>query len=437
MSNQSKLLLLALGILLAGACATPKTPQWKPLGQAELSHPLTLEECLRLARTRDLNVTQWNARIAAARAELTAAKAIPNPTFVGTWEDIGIKDATGASLATQAYGFNYPLFFWWTRPQEIKAAKGKLKAEQAGVNEDRRKLDIDIGTSYFTLAAAARKEKSQEKLMQEAQDAWRLAEESFKLGSVSGHDVALARTEIRQAESELFDARREARAQALAFAFAMGADRPLALAIQETTLTLPAPLAQTATTSATVPESLVRQALQRDPTYVKARATREAAEAELQLQYRKILPLTDAVGTAQSKHAPEGNGATFDFELPLPLFYWNQGGIAKAKAELRTAQAGEEAARRETASSLSEAWESYITAQFRYDHFTRQLTADRAQLARDAQDLFAAGQQTYTDLIQARREWRQSELTAVDSWRESQTAAWKILCELGGGDDQK
>lgn len=418
-------------LLLAVGCAAPRPPHWKPLTAEELSRPLTLEDSVGLALASDLHATTWRARVAAARADLTTARAIPNPVFTATWEDVGIRDAENKSISTSAYGLNYPIFFWVTRPFEVAAARWKLAAEQHGVRDERRQLAIEIGTSYFGLLAAGHKEKASEDLLHEAREALRLAEESFKLGAVSGHDVALARTEVRQAESELFDARREARAQALTFSFALGADRPIAARVQETTLTLPLDLDRVTTISATLPEALLARAAERDPALARARAEREAAEQELKLEQLKIIPLHDAVGTAERKNAAEGMGATYAFEVPIPLFDWNKGGIGKARAALLAAQTEEEKARRELASRLSEAWESYNTARTRYETYALRLTADREKLALDAQDLFASGQMSYTDLLQARREWRQTELTAVDSWRERMASAWKIQCEIG------
>jgi len=183
-----------------------------------------------------------------------------------------------------------------------------------------------------------------------------------------------------------------------------------------------------------LPDSLTSQALASDPAYAKAKAERQAAEASLQLEYRRILPLSDASASAERKRAPDGKSWALSFDSPIPLFNWNQGGIEKARAELLTALAEEEKARREVMAHLSEAWEDWRTARWRHEAYSMQIATQRAQLAADAQELFAAGEIGYTELLQARREWREAELAAVDSWRDSQIASWKILCQLGQND---
>jgi cobalt-zinc-cadmium efflux system outer membrane protein len=433
-------------MLLLGGCATPAPPMWKPLSPADLSHPLSLAECLNLARRNDIQAAQWQARLATARAELTGARTLPNPTFQASWEDLGVKDAAGASLGNSTYGLSYPIFFWWTRGPEIAAARNKLRAEEASVRADQRQLAIDVGAAYLTLLAAERKEQAQQDMLKEARDALRLAEESFKLGSVAGHDVDLARTEARQAEAELFDARRDEQAQSLAFAFALGADRPMPARIQDAPPSMPLAIAQVVAQAATtttlnaaaplLPGALLSQAQAADPACAKAKADRKAAEAQFQIEARRVLPLADAQVGAARKNDPEGMGHNFSFEIPIPLFDWNQGGMRKARAELLAAQADEEKARREIVSQLSVAWQSYVNAKQRYESYALRIAQDRALLAGDAQDLFAAGQIGYSELLQARREWRQAELAAVDSWRESMISAWEILCRIGDNDSQ-
>ena len=425
---------ISLTLMMLAGCATPPAPRWKPLEAAQLRAPLSLEDCLRLARRNDVRATQWRARLDAARGELDAVQGPPNPTFAASWEDLGVKDAEGVALANSTYGLNYPIFYWWTQTKEVAVAKGNLRAAQQEVAGDQRQLEIEIGSDFYGVLGAERKDRATEELLAEARQALRLAEESFKLGSVSGHDVELARAEVTQAEAELYDAQRETRSQRLALAFALGADRPLEVKVQETTNTLLRDverLATTATQSGAVPAALIERALRADPAYAKARAEREAAESSLQLEYRKVVPLSEAQGGAARKDDPEGMGYNLSFETPIPIFNWRRGEIRKAKAELLKTQAEEEQARREAVSAFSEAWESYLSARARGAQYADRLTGVRAQLAREAQDLFAAGQISYTDLIQARREWRQAELAAVDAWREERIAAWKITRRIG------
>ena len=114
------------------ACAlrTPAPPKWSPIDLSSLEGQLTLEKCLKLAKNNDIKVIQWKARLDAAHAELRQSKIFPNPSFGITWEDIGLKDEIGKSLSTVTYSISYPILFWWSYPEKIKAAKINQLAEQ-------------------------------------------------------------------------------------------------------------------------------------------------------------------------------------------------------------------------------------------------------------------------------------------------------------------
>jgi cobalt-zinc-cadmium efflux system outer membrane protein len=427
------LLLIGLPILLAGACATPPRPHWKARSAADFNHPLTLEECLRLARENDVKQAEWKARLAGARAALTTAKIPPNPTFQPLWDETGIKDALGKSVAITTYGFSYPVFFWWTRLKEIAVARQRLKGEEAGVARDQRQLASEIGTAYFKLAAAQHKVRISVLLLQNAKESLRLSEETQRVGSASGQDVKLAQAEAQQAEADLDDVRQEERMQGLAFAFAMGADRPIPIQVKETEMKEPTFFQGNEKTTSTLPQSLLSKALQTDPAYAKARAAQKEAEASLELEYRKIVPLSETQVIAGPERAPEGLGASLSFSAPIPLFNWNQGGIKRAQAELLAARTEEEKARREVVARMSDFWETYRMARQRFQTYAQPLAVSRARLAKGAQELFAAGQMSYPDLLQMWRQWQQAELAAVDFWRESMTAGWNIFCEIDVG----
>ncbi len=423
-------ILISMTLTLA-ACATPKPPAWKPLSPQDVASTLTLQDCLRLAMQNDIRAADWRARIQSARAELTAARTLPNPAFGASWEDLGVKDGEGKNISNSTYGISFPVFFWWTRDREIAVARKRLSAEQEGVRGDRRRLAIEIGAAYYALLAAGRKTKAQEELLKTAQESQRLAGESYRVGSAAGHDVELARAETTQAEADLLDARHEEHALALAFAFALGADRPVAVHLRESGARPAILSADAMTTAPYPPPALVDRALGADPAYARAKASREAAEAAHRLEQRRMVPLSEATATAARKHDPEGMGYNLGFEIPIPLFDWNIGGVRKARAELLAAQTEEERARRAAIAGVTEAWEAWQAARHKYEAYANKIAIARGKLAQDSADLFAAGQIGYADLQQARREWRQSELAAADAWRESMTAAWTMECQTG------
>ena len=126
-------LVVSAALFLMAGCATPAAPTWKPLRPDDFSQPLTLARSLELARANDVRVMEWQARLDAARAGIISAKAIPNPTVSLTWEDLGLKDETGKSLATRTDAISYPIFFWWPWTKKVAAANAARRAEEEAI----------------------------------------------------------------------------------------------------------------------------------------------------------------------------------------------------------------------------------------------------------------------------------------------------------------
>jgi len=242
---------------------------------------------------------------------------------------------------------------------------------------------------------------------------------------VSGHDVEIAQADLLQAEADLFDAHQVTLRDRLVFGFALGSDRPVTVEIEDRSLELPDSLAGISTD--TVSDDILQQVLDADPAYGSARSNREAAESLFQLEVRRIVPFTDVQAGGAVKTTPDGTAHNFTLDTPIPLLDWNRSGIKRARADLLAAQAAEERARRAVVEQLSRSWLEYRAARTRYEEFSVRIAADRARLAGDAQDLFAAGQVPYIELIQARSDWQQAELAAADAWRDSQVATWELL----------
>jgi cobalt-zinc-cadmium efflux system outer membrane protein len=417
--------------LLLGACATAPAPRpWRPTPAERLSAPLSLGDCLNLAFANDVRVAQWRANLQSARADLAATREIPNPSFQATWEDIGLKDAAGQSLATSAYGLDFPIFFWWTRGPETDAARAGVRSRQAANAGEHRQLAREIGTAYYALAAAQRRERFERQLLATEREELRLAQESFKLGDVAQHHVDQAEAELMQAQADLDAAGHECRLQGLALAFALGADRPTPVQARDDDDASSPVLLADLPTSGPLPQALEREILARDPTLAKARAERQAAEARLAAEQRRRLPLSDAQLLASRKNDPEGMAGLIEFSVPIPLFNWRGAAVRKARAELDAARAAEEQARRDVVARLTDAWERFEYARRHCESSVQPLVRRRASLAQASRDLFAAGQIGYLDLLQAQRDWIQAELAGVEAWNELRTSLWTLRCEM-------
>jgi outer membrane protein TolC len=144
--------------------------------------------------------------------------------------------------------------------------------------------------------------------------------------------------------------------------------------------------------------------------------------------------LADTTASGGRKSAPEGRSRQFSFEVPIPLFDWNQAGIRRANAELLAARAEEERTRRAVLASATLAWERYQAAALKWGRFAKSLAAMAKKNQRSASRLFAAGEIDYEDLLMTGRDLNRVQVNEVDAWRDLTTAAWTLACALGQHD---
>ncbi len=415
--------LMLAGLLGCGGVRQAEV-RWQPLPTERLAQPLTLEECLAIAQQSDVRAAVWRARLVGARAALAESRQWPNPSLSIGWDDVGLFDEAGKGIASRTYGLSFPLFFWWTRPHEIAAARAEAKATVEEIAQDQRKLDLDVADAYFTLVSEQRKLTLAGELVQVASESLRLAEKQRELELVSPLEVARAETERLASQSSRADAAGQLRRDQLAFAFALGTDRPCFPAVVDVSDVAALPAVDL--NHDTLPEECRELVKAADPAWRRAAHLREAAAAKLEVERRKAIPLADLGASGGPKDAAEGVGSAHSLDMPLPLLNRNRAGIARASAELSLALADEEQARREALATASTAWERYRTAAHQWTAYAEPLAEAAARNARAAARLFAEGEIPYSEVLQAQRDAAGARLAAIDAWRDHAAAAWQL-----------
>lgn len=424
-------------ILIAGCSSSPPpVPQWKPLDVSTLTEPLSLEQCINLARQNDIQLAQWNARLDIAYAELIGTKGLPNPSFGITWDDIGLEDAEGVNVMSTEYGLSYPFFFWVARDKKIAAAKANRQAEIENVLLEQRQLTIEIASAYFVLVADQRKEILIKNILQIIEESMRLVNKQKELQMVSDYDVDRIRAEQLKTQSDLHDAQSQIRMDQLAFAFAIGADKPFYPKVVDCNDIFISSLSDIISDE-NIPMLVIQEALQADPQWREKKNLVIVAENQLQVQQKEAFLSSDSSVSGEPKDTAEGWGSIFSFEIPIPIFNWNKGGIRKAKAELAAAQAEEEKARRNVIANVSQVWQRCYSLNTRWNQYTKTLNELAQKNEQAASKLFAAGQIEYDEFLIAQRDNKQAQLDALNTWLDTSSSAWTLSCVLGQHDSSK
>jgi outer membrane protein, heavy metal efflux system len=426
--------LIILGLLLSfwmtGCATSPPAPKWVSLDTSSLNGTLTLEKCLELAKTNEIKVVQWKARLDAAHAELRQSKIFPNPSLGISWEDIGLEDDLGKSISTVTYGISYPILFWWSYPEKIKAAKLNQLAEQTAVLSEQRQLELEIASAYFNIIADQRKATLAEGILDNYSELLRLAKKQNQLNDISGFSLEQARLEMLKAESDLMDAQNTLRAEQMAFAFALGADRPFYPVLADCGDKYIHPEG-ISLDNKELAEKDLDAALGNDFDYKEKQIAADYAASKLRLEKLNAIPLAGASGSGGIKKSPEGDTKTYSLDVSIPLFDRNQAGIESAYAALRTAQADEEKARRDAIAKITTNWEQYRTLVWKWEQYSSNSSQLAEKNSKTAARLYEMGRMSYSELLQSQSSYKNTQIEAVDNWRDLCTASWILSLAFG------
>lgn len=330
---------LAVAAALAG-CQTPQTPDraavsghlarrvghtipTRTTGQltlppgAALDDGLTEDEAVAIALWNNAAFQELLVDLGIARSDLIQAGLLPNPEFVYYWP---------APDKPFKYLFDLPIEAIWLRPIRLKSAAREAdraadRLTQAGLDlmRDTRQAYADAVLARERVRVAGEAVKLRGRIAE-------LAEKRFKAGDISEQEAATARIDALQAVQD---------------ATRIGADVPIVEerlrnlmgtgALREPLKLDPLPPPACREFD---PDALVREAIASRPDALAAVQAVAAAAARLQfakLGWVRLLGIADAT-SGQGSHVL-GPAVRFT----VPLFSRNQGGIARAEAELERA----------------------------------------------------------------------------------------------------
>ena len=274
-----------------------------------------------------------------ARADLVQAGLLPNPEFVYYWPEAN---------KPFKYLFDFPIEALWLRPVRLKAAGREAdrtaeRLAQAGLDlmRDTRQAYADVALAHERVRVAGESVKLRGRIAD-------LAEKRFKAGDISQQEAATARIDALQAEQD---------------AARIGYDVPVLEERLRNLLGLgarrdplrpdPLPPPDGATFD---PDALTQEAIASRPDALAAAQAVTAAEARLRfakLGWVRFLGLMDAT-SGQGSHVL-GPAVRFT----VPIFNRNQGGIARAEAELERARRNQQTVANQIALDVQRAYLQY------------------------------------------------------------------------------
>jgi cobalt-zinc-cadmium efflux system outer membrane protein len=282
---------------------------------ASLDDGLTEDEAVAIALWNNAAFQELLVDLGIARGDLILAGLLPNPEFVYYWPEPN---------KPLKYLFDFPIEALWLRPVRIKSAAREAdrtaeRLTQAGLDlmRDARQAYADVVLARERVRVAGESVKLRRQIAD-------LAERRLAAGDISPQEAATARIDALTAEQD---------------AARIGFDVPVLeerlrnlLGLGPVRGPLPLDPAPPPACPPPDPDPLTEQAMRTRPDALAAAEAVAAAEARLRfarLGWVRLLGIGDATSGRATGHE---FGPALRFTVPL--FNRNQGGVARAEAEL-------------------------------------------------------------------------------------------------------
>jgi cobalt-zinc-cadmium efflux system outer membrane protein len=359
-----------------------------------------------------------------ARGELIQVGRRPNPSFEINSESYPLYEShPGSFLNNQelVVRAGQTLETAGKRSKRVRVAEQELAATESGVQDTVRLLKFELKRRYYSVVLAKAQRGLAEEILKQFDDIIRLNEARYKLGELSGLEINRVRAERLRFFDDLLDADLQLKNAKTALLELLGvAEMNTPFDVLET-LTAPA-------LAVDLPQLQV-EALQNRPDLRAERQRVERNRQDLRLQKAEAVPnVTPFFGYKRDIGA---NTAAFGLSIPLPLFNRNQGGIARATAQIQQQQY--QATRLEL-SVRRDVQEAYQTLQTQADRVRalEQQYVPSARTAREiAQQSYRLGALDLIGFLDAERIYREAVRSHNVALFDYQTAIFQLETAVG------
>lgn len=427
---------LSTGLLALPATAadTPSTtPPAVSAAPAAQATPLRLEQVLQAARSNP-DVMAALRNLDAARADVLAANRAPAPSLSAGVSSIDLQKGVGTGSFWTQKRLDKSLGLDWTwergnkRALRTEQAERLVQAAQADGQEALVLQQIGAQAAFYELLAAHQRLQTVQALAHSAEQLAQTAERRLKAGDLSAQDAARTQIEAGRARADLHSAQQEHQQAAQWLSTWTG-------------LAVPAggwqaqgdwPTTGNMTTAMATPTATDIDALLEQRSDVIAARARVAA-AQSALQSAQALRHTDpSVGTSLD-HIPDGLGNTqrllaFRLSVPLTLGHRYDGEIGRAVAQEAQSRDLLDKTLLQARAELNTQLQAWQARAERLAIYEGSILPQAARVAAQAETAYSKGGLPLTDLLDARRTLRTTQLDALAVRSEYARAlgAWQL-----------
>ncbi len=400
-----------------------------------LATALSLPEAILLAQKSNPTLAQSKAQADAAGARLSEARAGRLPTVVLSGESgWGTTDLSGffgfgrstVSPRGAALEVRQPVFAGGAINAAIDRAREGRDAALAQAAGAKALLSAQVAETYVTVLSAGQLLSLDEAQVRELSEIVRQAGLKFKDGATPRTDLDQARARLAGAQADLARAAGDVARARARFTNVVGAE-PDALE----------PLSEVPQSPAAL-EDAFAAATQSSPILLAAEASARSAEAGVRYAQADRLPtlaLAASANTTRDQFFPgyRADGVTVGVQGRWTLFSGGlvSGRISEARADVRAAQAGLDAARAQVREAVIGAWQDVQTARAVVQAASDQSTASASALE-SVRNEVRVGQKPTVDLLDAEREALAAQDALVIAHGQQVVDAYRLNALLHG-----
>lgn len=403
-------------------------------GQTPIPPRLSLAEAVTLAQVRNPRLVAVRAGVDAAEADRVAASKRPNPA-------LSIDSAGYPAFEAAKPGYWGGQEFTVRVDQELElAGRRRLRtaaaaaARQAAVltaDDQARQLALDVKRAYLAVVLAQADRTVAQASLDEIDRVIGLNQARFAQGEISGAEVRRLQVERLRFVEDVFAADlavRNTRSALLALLDAPRLDQPVELTDG---LKLP-PAGGDAAVMAGGPtqgEGVLAQAMAQRPDLQGARVTQSQAETTTRLQRALRTPNLTLGGGYQNNFGSDG--VVVGVAVPLPFFNRNEGGIARAEAERRAADARLASTTLAVRLDVQRALNAVETSRARVEYIEREYLTN----AQESRDIVLAsyrlGVANLIDFLDAQRAFRDTQRIYNRALFDQRVSVFELAAAVG------
>jgi outer membrane protein, heavy metal efflux system len=382
---------------------------------------LTLARALEIVTGDSPRSLAWRARVEEAKADVVAAKVVPNPAIDYSGTRLRSGTNTGSAVVDE-WSVEWPLLVFGQRGARRRAAAAGVAATEAHVEADLAERALAVRIAYDDLLSQQERARILEEARSDLERVAKIVTGRRDAGEASEYDSLRVQTEFRAMDASLGDARGDLADARGRLATLLGCPGLSPRVVGELKLDGAAPLDV---------DALWAIASKRLPALAAARKDSEAASAAASAARRDAWPVPVLSGGASLTQDAQSTSAIFGVSIPLPILDRNQGAVARAQAKEGEATLERKALEAETRADLERAVAVAVERRAALAEIDAAVSSRVPEMRSMAESAYREGRGDVLELLDAFRSLISTRLARVDAFTSAAHAEADLLFLTG------